>query len=105
METIEKITFHVNNKKLTFKIYKFEEETIRKIQVPIKIDETTLSMGYKYEDTKVKITKYALYQESIINVNYNQVLICESESYTIILEIVKKYLTEYIETIDKNIKY
>lgn len=101
MKTIEEITFNVNNHKCTYKVYKYEDESIRQIKVPAKIGETTLHMGYKYVDTKVKVTKYALHQEYEKDGNYQDRLVCETEMYATILTIIKGIMQEYIENINK----
>lgn len=101
MKTIEEITFVHSTKRCSYKIYTYEEIAVRKIKVPVELGEVTLKMGYKYEDAKVKVTKYALHQEFEQDGKYQDRLICETESYATILTIVKGILTEYIETINK----
>lgn len=101
MKTIEEITFVHETKRCSYKIYKYEEIVIRKVKTPVEIGETTLKMGYKYADTKVKVTKYALHQEFEIDGKYQNRLVCETEMYATILTILKNILTEYIETINK----
>ena len=101
MKTIEEIAFTENGEKCSYKLYKYQEETVRKIKVPVEIGEVTLQKGYKYKNTKVKVTKYALHQEFEMNGEYHERLVCETEMYATILTILKGILTEYIETINK----
>lgn len=101
MKVIEEIAFTVNGQKCTYKLYKFKEQTIRKVKVPVEVGEVTLQKNYKYKDIKVEITKYALHQEYEINGEFHERLVCETEMYATILTIFKGILTEYIETINK----
>lgn len=90
-QIIEEITFVVNGNKNTYKLYKYEEIAVRKIG--------TLN---NYEDTKVKITKYALHQEFEMDETYHEQLVCETETYATILTIFKDILTTYIKLIEKH---
>lgn len=99
MKTIEEIAFTVNGQKCAYKLYKYEEETLRKVKVPKEAEDITAFMGYK--NIKVKVTKYALHQECEVHGKFQDRLVCETEVYATILTILKGILTEYIETINK----
>lgn len=104
MKKIEKMSFTIDKTKCTFKLYEYEEQTVRKVKVPIEIEEKTLQMGFKYVDTKIKITKYALHQELEYENEIRDTIVCETETYATILTVLKDILQQqvrYIESLQK----
>lgn len=99
MKTIKEITFVNETKRVTYKLYQYEQETIRKTKVLKQIIDKSFK-AYDYEDTKVKVKMYALHQESEIKGIYLDKLICETESHATILTIIKAILHEYINEIN-----
>lgn len=101
MKKIEEMSFTVDKSKCTFKLYEYEEPVIRKVRRPAKFDEITLHMGYVEEEIKVNRKKYALHREYEKGDDFNEILICETESYACILSVIKDILEEHIKTITK----
>lgn len=99
MKTIQEITFVHKTKKCTYKLYNYEQVTIRKTKVFKEIKDEKFKT-YDYEDTKVIVKMYAIHQETEVNGKYEDILICETESYATILTIIKAILKEYINEIN-----
>lgn len=93
MKKIEEITFKLENGSYNcFKVYRYEEQTTRKIKVK-ETDEII--------DAKIYITKYAIHREVQTEGKFQHICLCETESYTIILKLLKDIIESYIDQISK----
>lgn len=102
MKTFEEISINENGQKCTYRLYKYEEIAVRKIKKPAtRLNKFSLNVGFNYEHDKVKVVKYALHQEIEKNGDFQEKLICETESYATILTIIKGILNEYINIINQ----
>lgn len=101
---IEEIAFTINQTKCVFKLYKYQEQTVKKIGKPIEPKENEPISDYQIVDAKVYVDKYAIHQEYTKKDIFSDTIICETESYNTVLTIFKDILEQYLQIIKKNQK-